>query len=147
MKKTLLIITAILCATSAFAGDDNKAREQERKFFTFGDHDTDEQNSTICHSPKKPDFIKELSLEERLIIGTLYRTLVSKSIIEQNYCTCDMLYPTYDKAIEVFQKEFVPIGLPTKPGTEESEYTRKFINAEPYSYSKAVHICISQGVS
>lgn len=147
MKKVLLIMTAILCATPAFAGDDTKARENERKFFTFGDSQPEKQGTQDCHSPKKPDFVEQLPFEERLIIGTIYRNLVSQPIIEQKRCTCDMLYPTYDKTIEIFKRDFVPIGLPTKAGTKESEYTRKFINDEPYPYSKAVSICISQGIS
>jgi hypothetical protein len=146
MKAALLILMTILFVTPVFADDDASAREREREFFTFGDGGEDKKAPQNCQAPSKPEFIKKLSLEERLIIATIYRNMVAQPIIENQYCTCDLLYPKFDKALEIFTRDFVPLGLPTNPRSKAGEFTRKFINDEPFSYSKAAHICLSQGV-
>lgn len=151
MKKILILLIVSLLAAPALADSTDTDREKDRKFFRFGDSNTKDLDNTgdprNCKSPKQPEFIKNLSNEERLIIYKIYSNLISKPIIEQHKCTCAMLYPSYDETLNIFEKEFVPLGLPTRNGTLNSDYTRNFINDETYPYAKAVNICISLGVS
>jgi hypothetical protein len=150
MKKTLLIVTAILCATPAFAADDTAAREKDRKFFTFGDHAPDDTISPTehrdCKSPSKPTFITDLPFSEQRLPQAVYLAEVAKSILSTKTCSCEMLYPTYDHAIEVYKRYFLPMGLPAKPGSKEQAYIGRYIDEASKSYDAAANMCIALGV-
>lgn len=146
MKKALLIMTAILCVTPAFADDDATAREKDQKFFTFGNSSTRDRNPNDCQSPKKPDFIAQLPYLERRLIQSVYLTEVANPILQTKTCTCDMLFPTYDHAIEVYKRDFIPIGLSKKLSGPAETYIRKYIETAVENYNLARNMCTEMGI-
>jgi len=148
MKKALLIVIAILSATPSFAENNAAAREKDRKFFTFGDHAPDDtpNEHRDCRSPSKPTFITDLPFPEQRLPQAVYLAEVAKPILSTKTCSCEMLYPTYDHAIEVYKRDFLPMGLPAKPGSKEQAYIGQYINEASLNYDKARNLCTQMDV-
>ncbi|QWK80880.1 hypothetical protein [Ochrobactrum sp. BTU1] len=156
MKKILLIITAILCATPGYAAaddDDAAGRERDRNFFKFStplNTESDETRITDkgCIEHAIPaSFIDKYGNDKGMgILWAINNNIISKEILNSNRCTCEMLYPKWDKAIEIYEKDFAKLDAWAPSGTATNKYLAQYRSHSQENIMQARQICSKMGV-
>ncbi|MGN7963911.1 hypothetical protein [Brucella sp. 22210] len=154
MKKALLALLVIVATAPAFAGSSEEdARQREKEFFDFARPQMAPDGesgitSKGCKWTNVPIWFREKYKEKNgvFVLGDIRNTIIGNNVISKNTCTCEMLYPTWDEAIKIYENEFKDLDVTAPYGSETNVFLRKYSSKSQSLIMKAREICKTAGI-
>jgi hypothetical protein len=154
MKNALLALLVVMAVAPAFAGSsEDDARQREKDFFNFTPQQVtpdDEGGITSngCKWTRIPAWFREKYKDRRgvFILDDIRNTVIGNNVISKDICTCEMLYPAWDEAINIYENEFKDLDVAAPYGSETNVFLRKYSAKSQKLIMTARDICKAAGV-
>lgn len=154
MIRSFIALMVLFSIQPASADESAKVRELEEKFFDKavpGSQSNDGESGVTskgCHWQNVPKWFRDKYLNNKgaFVIQDIQNSLVGDAILASGRCSCEVLYPSWDEAISVYEKDFREINAFAAYGTESQSFLRRYHDRAQKLISHARAICQKAGV-